>query len=386
VRPVTQTQLRPRAITMWDFSWLERRWPGAGYEDWDQALDELVARGYDAVRIDAYPHLVAAGAERPWELLPVWTQQTWGAPAPITVRVMPSLLDFMSKARDRGVRVALSTWFRRDRDDVRMRLTTSAALADVWAETLDAVAAAGLMDTVLYVDLCNEFPLAIWAPFFAGSEDATFTSRTTRAVADYMQAAAVRLRARHPGVPVTFSNTGEMDRWREQDVTGLDLLEPHLWMADDDLTDYYSKVGYAFERYEPRGYDNMIANAERVYREGRAGYDAAIVENIDRCAAWSRATGLPLVTTECWAVIDYKDWPGLDWGWVLELNTHAVRHAAATGRWVALATSNFCGPQFHGVWREVGLHLELTELIKGAPIDDDLVVPPPLRTPREDYP
>ena len=40
---------RPLAITMWDFSWLERRWPGAGYEDWDQALDELKARGYDAV-------------------------------------------------------------------------------------------------------------------------------------------------------------------------------------------------------------------------------------------------------------------------------------------------------------------------------------------------
>jgi hypothetical protein len=45
---------------MWDFSWLERRWPGAGYEDWSQALDELVERGYEAVRIDAYPHLVAA--------------------------------------------------------------------------------------------------------------------------------------------------------------------------------------------------------------------------------------------------------------------------------------------------------------------------------------
>ena len=41
---------RPFAITMWDFSWLERRWPGAGYEDWDAALGELTDRGYDAVR------------------------------------------------------------------------------------------------------------------------------------------------------------------------------------------------------------------------------------------------------------------------------------------------------------------------------------------------
>jgi len=34
----------PRAITMWDFSWLERRCPGAGYEDWDKALGELKER------------------------------------------------------------------------------------------------------------------------------------------------------------------------------------------------------------------------------------------------------------------------------------------------------------------------------------------------------
>jgi len=31
----------PRAITIWEFSWIERRWDGAGYENWDKALDEL---------------------------------------------------------------------------------------------------------------------------------------------------------------------------------------------------------------------------------------------------------------------------------------------------------------------------------------------------------
>lgn len=70
----------PLAIAMWDFSWLERRWPGAGYEDWDKALDELTERGYDAVRIDAYPHLVDSDPDREWELLPVWSQHDWGAP------------------------------------------------------------------------------------------------------------------------------------------------------------------------------------------------------------------------------------------------------------------------------------------------------------------
>jgi hypothetical protein len=55
----TGTFKHPRAITMWEFSWIERRWPGAGFEDWDRALDELSERGYDAVRIDPFPHLLA---------------------------------------------------------------------------------------------------------------------------------------------------------------------------------------------------------------------------------------------------------------------------------------------------------------------------------------
>ncbi|MFN5560701.1 MAG: cellulase-like family protein, partial [Opitutaceae bacterium] len=49
--PVPLRLPHPIGIAMWDFSWLERRWPGAGYEDWDIAVGELADRGYDAVRI-----------------------------------------------------------------------------------------------------------------------------------------------------------------------------------------------------------------------------------------------------------------------------------------------------------------------------------------------
>lgn len=79
------------------------------------------------------------------------------------------------------------------------------------------------------------------------------------------------------------------------------------------------------------------------------------------------------MTTECWSVIDYKDWPGLDWDWVKELNAKAVMRAAGTGRWTAIATSNFCGPQFVGMWRDIEYHLRLTDLIRSAPVDEDLL-------------
>lgn len=84
-------------------------------------------------------------------------------------------------------------------------------------------------------------------------------------------------------------------------------------------------------------------------------------------AKWARSRGKPLVTTECWAIVDYKDWPLLDWDWVvLELNRLGVTAAAKTGCWAGMATSNFCGPQFVGMWREQDWHRELTGLIHNS--------------------
>ena len=98
---------QPVAITMWDFSWLERRWAGAGYEDWDKALDELVERGYNAVRIDAYPHLLSSDPQRVWRLKPQWAIHDWGACGLVDVQIQPNLNIFLAKCRDRGIGVEL---------------------------------------------------------------------------------------------------------------------------------------------------------------------------------------------------------------------------------------------------------------------------------------
>src|SRR5580692_4899700 len=105
----------PRAIAMWDFSWIERRWPGAGYEDWDQALDELVERGYDAVRIDAFPHLIAVDPNRIWTIHSDGQDGDWGAPGEVDIdRLGEKLVGFIARCRSRGVLVGLSTWYKRD--------------------------------------------------------------------------------------------------------------------------------------------------------------------------------------------------------------------------------------------------------------------------------
>jgi hypothetical protein len=350
---------RPLAITMWDFSWLERRWPGAGYEDWDEALGELTARGYDAVRIDAYPHLIAAGAERTWELLPCWNQQDWGSPALNRVRVQPELNQFIAACERHGLLVGLSTWFREDRDNTRMTITSPEALGRVWDATLDSIPEA-TRRRLLYVDLCNEWPLDVWAPFYPKG-----TPRRSPEGVRWMRDAIAVVRASYPGLSYTFSFTSEYDSWREQDVSMLDFLEPHLWMTH--FTDFYQQVGYHYERFESKGYENLVQHAERLYRERPDHWQAGLKKGIALLADWSRAARKPLVTTECWSLVDYKDWPLLSWDWLKELCEFGVREASATGRWAAIATSNFCGPQFRGMWRDVAWHRRMTDVIhRGA--------------------
>lgn len=346
---------------MWDFSWLERRWPGAGYENWDLVLDELVTRGYDAIRIDPYPHLVAAAPNKVWELLPVWSVQDWGSPARNRVQVQPGLNQFIRKCADRNLRVALSTWFRQDVDNTRLKIHSAEEHGQIWKATLDSIAADGLLKTLLYVDLCNEFALDIWAPFVPKK-----MLRASPRGVRWMRDAIAVVRRAYPDLDYTFSITSEWDTWRKQDVSMLDFLELHIWMAN--ASDFYSKknVDYNYERFSLVGYEHLVKRAKPLYLSKPEYWQTKLRDRIHLAADWSKLSKRPLITTECWSLVDYKDWPLLDWDWLKELCAIGVTTAAATGRWVSMATSNFCGPQFAGMWRDISWHKRLTEVIHNS--------------------
>lgn len=363
---------KPLAITMWDFSWLERRWDGGGYEDWDRALDELVERGYDAVRIDAYPHLVASGAEREWRLTPCWFFEDWGAAEPVTVRVLPELLEFMRACAARNVRVALSSWFREDTHDVRMRITTPGDLAAVWDITLSAIEDAGLADAIYFVDLVNEWPLPMWTPFLYGDDpDPVALSRADEKARTWTKEAIGALRAAHPRYRYTLSCALETTGADGEELSELDLLEPHVWLTPQATTSFYDAIGYDLHhsQFDPHAYTALSGPAERLYRSDPQRWHGLLTDHIGQVADWSRAVGKPLVTTECWGIVNYKDGPGRDWAWVKELCAAGVRAALATGRWEAVATSNFCGPQFTGMWRDIDWHRRMTDAIHAGATD-----------------
>lgn len=360
----------PRAITMWEFSWIERRWPGAGFEDWDQALDELKQRGYDAVRIDPFPHLLATDPRRTWTLLPEWNTQDWGSPDVNRIVLMPALTDFIAKCGRCGIKVGLSTWYRQDQDNTRMAVTGPEIMAAQWIKTLDTIREAGLLDTILYVDLCNEWPGQDWAPFV--TPRMTYGDWQKPQSLAWMHKAIALVREKYPNLPLQFSFAGDPAPATKQDLSGFDLLDTHVWMTQQNNGEFYKLTGYNYERFDPKGYTNLSLKAEPAYRARPEYWKGLLTKEIDRLAAWSKAIQFPLATTECWAIVDYKDWPLLNWDWVKDLCALGARRAAASGQWLAVATSNFCEPQFVGMWRDVAWHRELTQAIKTADINPDL--------------
>lgn len=360
---------RPTAIAMWDFSWLERRYPGGGYEDWDCVLGELVERGYDSVRIDVFPHLIATDPYGEWRLLPCWTEHDWGAPFDQVVNVGEALTGFLASAREAGVRVAVSSWFRQDSTDARMLLSTPEAHAEAWVRTLAFIEEAGHLDDIMYVDLANEFALPRYNPYVypSGTTSAYINTetRTTERLQGWMREALGIVQSEYPQLPACFSFCTEFDNVEHQDVSYFDLLELHIWMTHAHASSFNVDIGYDLgsSPNDPGSYRILAERAVPFFEANRHRLLGALGLVIDRVAQWSLRVDKPIVTTESWGVINYKDGPGLDWGWVKETCAYGVAAATATGRWASLSTSNFCGPQFRGMWDDVSWHQAQTDLI-----------------------
>jgi hypothetical protein len=366
---------RPRCITMWDFSWIERRWPGAGYEDWPLILDELRERGYDAIRLDAFPHLIATDAEKEWTLIPVWSVQDWGSPATNKIkRIRPLLHEFIALCKERDIKIGLSSWYREDADNTRMKITSAKVMAEQWIHVIDGIQKAGLLDAILYVDLCNEWPGDLWAPYFKNNPpELTWGGWYTDTSINWMRESCELVRKQYPDLPISYSfEPRDPSKLAGKDLSWADYVEPHLWMAQANDGEFYKTAGYKYDRYTLDSYQSFVEKGEPLYRAKPEYWQNLLRQHVLKAAAGFKPHKLPLMTTECWGVVDFKDWPLLNWDWVKDLCRIGVETSAATGQWVAIATSNFCGPQFKGMWRDVEWHRSITKLIKNSPILPEL--------------
>ena len=91
---------------MWDFSWATRRSGDEDeYADWPRVLDELADRGYDSVRIDAFPHLMHLEQAT---VAPRRPRFFWGNHTHVEIRPKDDLVEFVGLCASRDIKVGLS--------------------------------------------------------------------------------------------------------------------------------------------------------------------------------------------------------------------------------------------------------------------------------------
>src|SRR5450631_1748926 len=101
-----------------------------------------------------------------------------------------------------------------------------------WIKTLDLISQAGFINSVLYTDLCNEWPGEDWAPFV--KPHMTYGDWDKPASLDYMHKAIAMVRAHYPQIPLLFSCAEDRpESYLEHDLSDFDLLHPSSLVSTD---------------------------------------------------------------------------------------------------------------------------------------------------------
>jgi hypothetical protein len=374
--------LKPRRVTnaMWDYSWLTQHYPGGAFADFDRAADELVQRGFNTVRIDAFPLVIGAlHSDSETITIPGDPLANWGmSDRDREHALVRELVEFMRAVKRRGLWVILSSWGK-DCKEHPDRTTVLAKDRDgfrkCWERTLDLLGSHDLLDAVLYVDLDQEFPY--FSPFQNELNKLGKTPAASPSVEAAMEAAGqfeqglTRLawrpaqmkyvrglfsemlphfQSRYPRLRFTYSLTAFHKEVRSMGLQLFDVLELHLWIHSP--------------RFDQRTGFNTITKdrGSRTYRDYAERVAATLdtmgpmfaQEMRNRMAfaqAWSEEIAAPVVTTEAWGPWWHMDHPDLDWGWLRDWCEQCMTLAAGHKFW-GVTPWNYSHPYWKN-WSDV---------------------------------
>jgi hypothetical protein len=270
---------------------------------------------------------------------------------------------FIEKCANRNIKIMLSTWWRKDQEESVKKLDTPEKLALAWQYTLDTIKEAGLIEHVILVDLCNEYPHPDWPKFLPDGYKEDYSHQDYK---PWMERSIEALKVQYPSIPFTFSFFG--DEWLKANdrLPYLDFLDIHIWFSN--FSQFEQELNYTWEPHNNLEY-NAMQQAQSLYYAKEDHWKSRLRAGIDFGATASINMQIPAITTEGWGPITYKDWPMLHWDWVKEICAYGVQQASSTGRWASMCTSNFCGPQFKGMWSDIQWHRKMTDLIRQSPMN-----------------
>lgn len=400
---ITQTD-KPLAITMWDTSWIRRRYAGGGFESFDKALDELTQRGYNAVRIDAFPHMIANapdGSNSERFLDPTGHRHQkfgfaqWGSPWTVYIYPKRDLIDFIKKCEERDVYIILSTWLKPTGEPRNEWLEGTNDFIRIWDETLTFLKENNCLNNVVAVDVNNEFPYGTCNMWLAhqlssiknNTASQTALEREKEFYRNYFNTVLTELKTKWPDIPFSASMNDTFLKYdKDMDFSNFDWLDIHLW-AEWAKCDFAKETGY-FEdicRFgEPH---NLYSYTDSDYTSGpkripgdinfekvnekineswfknRSLCEEWLEENIALVAETGKKYGIPYGCTEGWGTIYWLEHPLLSWDMVKDAGLMAARLGSKYG-YTFNCQSNFCEPQFITLWNDIDYHKQITDIIK----------------------
>lgn len=371
-----QNDLEPKRLTiaMWDYSWLNCHYPGGAFEDYDRVTDELLERGFNTVRIDAFPlvidqmkmdklktYRIEAGPLRNWGP----SAKDWDHD------IIAGLIEFMTITKRKGIHVILSSWGKGD----RKRYADRATFWRAWETTLDLLKEKDLLEHVLYVDFDQEFPY--FSPFApelnrlgqepkevsgqgnemeqAGAQIGAWNRAQGAFVRDYFESTLAHFHKKYPGLRFTFSLTSFWEEVRSLRPEGLDVLELHIWIRNQ-LDDFTGFNRIKKDRDPERDYKAYMAGI----REGMRHIDSLkehMQQQVARAQAWSQELNVPLTTSEAWGPWWHMDHPDLEWQWLYDWCEYGMGLSREYGFWGSTPW-NYCHPYWQN-WANIDWYRKL---------------------------
>ncbi len=393
-----QQQLNPQkplAINMWDYTWLLRHYKGGGMEDWDKSLDELVERGYNALRIDCFPQFIAADehgmiTEKFFCSKKNWRPALWGNQFSIEITPRESLISFLTRCHERDIYIGLSSWFL-DHSTGRVKsFKTVYDLARAWNETLRFIQDHGLLKNILYVDLLNEYPL--WNGYcntwlnreldnyssggavnvsgknydFLNKKGKRFNDEQITVYNSLITQLIQLLSKDWPDLNFLASQTNTLNvPWQDLDTTSFSLLDIHCWFVYNvdfsRYTNYFKDIHILSNDMNFKTCARKISEYwEANKQELVAWMENQIIERKER----ANAMGVPFGNTEGWGTVIWMDHPDLDWNFTKETGLICAELGRKHG-YSFNCSSNFNHPHF-GLWNDIQWHKEVTNIIKNV--------------------
>lgn len=332
------------AVAGWGHDWLTGR-QGDRHDQHNLAetLDGLLERGFNAVRLDPCPHLIAAPVtgihlDR-FELLPETTARGQEIARPALVRPRRALLEVLAAMQQRNLRVWLSSAFLPDSQARRSFIRRPRDFVRVWSETLEFIRQEGLGDTIAGVDFGREFPAppAGWGAYrrifhrhprnplpLAASWSHAMVRRADHYLLDVPRA----LRAGFPDYLYGLSTTSPLiPHLRQLDTSELDFLDYHLWLNDD--RQFQLASGELVGRFAgPLAARMQGRVAGLAWRARRAGWHERVDERLEEFLEFCRVRRLEPALTD-----GFVDFPrgGADRTLARELGDRVITRAVAGG-------------------------------------------------------